>query len=191
MANWRPRCQNDLTKHSFKTNKRVWSNFMSRPGRVTQLLPGQPHKSNQPSISASQVPCSPEHLFLGERFRCRWYAQTGRLLESNGKTLPPGSLVPPLEIPLASPSCAPAEPQKHVCDSRTTNMPIAFGLFSSSLGFRQRKASGNTVPSAKTLVSIVKIFWCVKKERLDPLGKESSALTFVNKNDKKVWGLNQ
>lgn len=81
------------------------------------------------------------------------------LLESSGKTQPAGSLVPALEIPLASPSCAPVEPQKHACNSRTASAQMAPGILSCSWFLDKEierkkkeidKACGNSAPSQKT-----------------------------------------
>lgn len=111
-------CRNNTANRSLQTNN-FCSNFMPRRCRVTQPLPG----------TGSLVrACDVNKLSTWAlRFRARrhgsshisaadMHRQVG-LLESSGKTQPAGSLVPALEIPLASPSCAPAEPQKHVCDS--------------------------------------------------------------------------
>lgn len=128
-------CRNNMANHSLQTNN-FCSNFM--PRRVTELLPGgKPCESlwcNQTIYLASQVTRTAwqgsSHFSAADMHR-----QVG-LLESSGKTQPLGSLVPALEIPLASPSCASAEPQKHVSDSRTTKAQTAAGVPSCSLVFR-------------------------------------------------------
>lgn len=111
-------CRNNTANRSLQTNN-FCSNCIPRRCRVTQPLPG--------TGSLVKV-CDVNKLWTWLlRFRARWHAsshfsaadmhrQVG-LLESSGKTQPAGSLVPALEIPLASPPCAPAEPQRHVCDS--------------------------------------------------------------------------
>lgn len=92
----------------------LWLPLAARPQSVCHK---QSACSTTGTLLGSKQSYSPRHLFLGDTLECSWYAQTGRLLEANGKTLPPGFTCPSLGNSFGLPN---------LCPSRTTQTCMWF-----------------------------------------------------------------